>query len=85
MSHSPTKDWRWPETSVQDETDLVVMRSNVALAREAIEKRDWEVAHYHEDQGHMLVVRRAAEGRDVRALAEMLLPLCETEYPRNCA
>lgn len=64
------------------EADMAVMRACVALAQEAIDKRDFETAHYHEDAGHMLVVTRAAEGQDVRELAALLLPLCRTEYPR---
>lgn len=70
---------------VQAASDLMMVEHSVTLAREAIEKRDWEVAHYHEDSAHMLITRRAAEGMDVRAMAEALLPLCETDYPRHCA
>lgn len=86
MSHSPTKDWRWPgDEEALRVADMATMRALVDLAREAIAARDFEAAHVQEDAGHMLLVNRAAEGRDVRELARVLLPLCQTEYPRWAA
>ena len=72
--------------AVEASTDLAVMRVIVEMAFEAIAVRDFEVAHGHEDAGHMLLCNRATEGAGhARALAELLIPLCRTEYPRWAA
>lgn len=77
----PAYSWLLDEGVTREVTESLVT-NGIAVARESIEKREYERAHCTEDGLCTAIVRAAAAGQDVGEAARLLCALLDTEFPR---